>query len=259
VNHPSADRVGNDHGPEVIDRRLRGVEGWFNLDEAHALYEAVRNRPPRQTPLTVVEIGSWKGRSTITLASALEARGEGGVVFAIDPHTGSVEHHRRWGAVDTFAEFKANIERAGVSSFVEPLRMTSHDAVERFSDGSVDVLFIDGSHEYEDVLRDCDDWFVKLAPGALVGFNDTSWPGVYRVMRERVTTRGTPFRRPVLVRSTLYVDFDPTAAWTKEEAARWRALRGSLLVRRISHRLVPLLPAPMKRLGNEITRRMTSR
>ena len=58
-------------------RSLTQVEGWLDIDEAWALHEMVRRRPPDPGPVTVVEIGSWKGRSTIALALGAMARGTG--------------------------------------------------------------------------------------------------------------------------------------------------------------------------------------
>ena len=130
---------------------LTGVEGWLYIEEAVELYETVRSHPAAD-PVLVVEIGSWKGRSTIALAQAVRDRGHPlGRVVAIDPHTGSREHHERFGAVDTFDEFLRNIDRAGLTDLVEPMRTTSLDASGQLVGSSVDVLFIDGSHEYEDV------------------------------------------------------------------------------------------------------------
>ena len=51
----------------------------------------------------IVEIGSWKGYSTIQLAKGSLA-GYKKTVYAIDPHTGSDVHHQMYGEVDTFEE-----------------------------------------------------------------------------------------------------------------------------------------------------------
>jgi predicted O-methyltransferase YrrM len=237
--------------------RLDGVEGWLHLDEGRRLYDAARHLADRGGPLTIVEIWSWKGRSSIALASGLVDSGREGTVWAIDPHTGSVEHVEQWGRVDTFAEYLANIGRSGVGGRVSPLRLPSHEARPQFGDRSVDLLFIDGSHEYADVRRDIDDWMSALRAPAVVAFNDSSWPGVYRALRERVLSRGTPFRAPELVRSTLFVRYDPDALWTPDERARWRRVSAVLAARRASHRVVPKLPPVAKRLANGLTRRLT--
>lgn len=242
-------------GETIEDRLMRplsDVEGWLHLDEAAALYRGVQALPLERDPLILVEIGSWKGRSSITMATALRDAGRRGTVHAIDPHTGNVEHHERWGSVDTFDEFVANVERAGASDLVAPIRGYAHDVVDRFEDGTVDLLFIDGSHEYEDVRTDLDDWVPKLAAPAVVGLNDTSWPGVYKAIRQRVLCDDAPFRDPLLVRSTLYLWFDPTHRFGDDR--RVRQIRSTVAARRAGHPFKNVLPAPVKVLANQATR-----
>ncbi|WP_218280645.1 class I SAM-dependent methyltransferase [Verrucomicrobium spinosum] len=60
-----------------VIRRYRGIEGWFTWKEALSLYELAKALPSNST---VVEIGSWKGRSTYCLAQGLKD----GSVHAID-------------------------------------------------------------------------------------------------------------------------------------------------------------------------------
>jgi predicted O-methyltransferase YrrM len=52
------------------------------------------------------------------------------------------------------------------------LRMTSDVAVDRFIDGSLDFVFIDGLHEYEQTLRDCNNYWSKLKPGGIFSGHD---------------------------------------------------------------------------------------
>ena len=238
---------------------LQGVEGWLHLDEARALRDAVVALEPKDQPLLVVEIGSWKGRSTISLARGLQGGGHAGVILAVDPHEGNVEHRERWGAVDTYAEFLSNLGRAGVADLVRPIRATSHQARASVDNGSVSLLFVDGSHEYEDVLQDIDDWVSALSPGAVVVFNDSSWPGVFAALRRKVVRVGTPFRDPVLVRSTIFVTWDPTRRMGVGGCARWLIVGGLLWSRRSAHRYVGRVPAPIKAWANSLTNRLSRR
>jgi predicted O-methyltransferase YrrM len=188
-----------------LSRALEGVDGFLHETEAWELYRT----GARHRGGTAVEIGSWKGRSTISLALGLA----GGIVHAIDPHTGSSEH-QHGSPIDTFPEFEANIARAGVAASVDPIRTTSHDARCRFEAGTIDVLFVDGSHDFEDVLLDIDDWTSALRDGAEVAFNDPCWPGVNRALMDRVTARPSPWRRPHHVYNTLFLAYEPTSSWS---------------------------------------------
>ena len=62
------------------------VDGWLNETQGEALFDAAARCSGRGA---IVEIGSWKGRSTIWLAHG--ARVAGQRVFAVDPHVNSRE------------------------------------------------------------------------------------------------------------------------------------------------------------------------
>ena len=175
------------------------TEGWLSTPEALALHRAALE--VHRGNILAVEIGSFKGKSTIAIASAIRIRG--GRLIAIDPHTGSIEH-RQVAPTDTYDAFLSNIEGAGVSAVVEPVRAYSHVARPHVSDGSVSLLFVDGSHEYDDVLQDIADWLPALRPDAVVAFNDYEWPGVNRALFERIAVAGGRLTSPRFVRGSLF-------------------------------------------------------
>lgn len=185
---------------------LSGVPGWLSEEEAWALHEAARTYRADRPAIRAVELGSWHGRSTIALASGLCARG-GGVVAAIDPHRTSALH-RATGILDSYAAFQENVRRAGVDDYVRAVRATSIRARERFADRSVDLLFVDASHVYEDVLSDIEVWSSALADGAMVAFHDIhDEPGVVRALAERVTPPDSPFHDLREVDNLLLAEF----------------------------------------------------
>jgi MMP 1-O-methyltransferase len=240
-----------------LENALRGVEGFLGLEEAWQLQEAVRLYPPVSESVSVVEIGSWKGRSTIALALGVEERGNG-TVHAIDPHTGSREWIEIYGPVDTYGTFLWNVERAGVSHVVEPLRETSHQARTRFSNRSVHVMFVDGSHEYEDVRQDVADWVSALADRAIVSFSDPSARGVYRALRECVLPLGSPFRSPRLIQNSLFFEFTRNAPWTARDSVALLRVRLALFLRYQANRfgLHMRIPPWLVRVGGSGSRRM---
>jgi predicted O-methyltransferase YrrM len=220
---------------------VRAVEGWLFEDEALALFDCVRRKMTARASCVVVEVGSWKGRSTIALALAL-GRPPNGHVFAIDPHTGSQEHRTGGVKVDTYPDFVRNLQVSGVEDVVRPMRMTSHEARPHFGDHSVDVLYIDGSHEYEDVRLDIHDWSSALADGAMAAFNDAFWPGVYKALNEEVTCLGSKYRSPRLVRNTLHFEFRPNAKWTVGDTYALAKLRTLMFLRRHVRRVRRFVP-----------------
>lgn len=151
-----------------IKKLVDKVEGFLNVKDGKSLYNLAKNCTGKGV---IVEIGSWKGKSTIWLAKGSK-RGNNVKIYAIDPHTGSSEHKERYGEVWTFDEFKENIKNANVDDIVIPIVKTSAEAAKNFDD-PVELIFIDGAHEYDLVKLDFDLWLPKVADGGIMAFHDT--------------------------------------------------------------------------------------
>jgi len=151
------------------------IGGWLTKSEGEFLYDIARGMAHN---LSLIEIGSWKGRSTICLGKG-SIDGNNAPIYAIDPHTGSSEHRKAFGIVDTFEQFKTNIKNAGIESHIRVMKMTSKGASSGVS-RNVGFVFVDGAHEYEFVALDYHLWFPKLGIGRLMAFHDC-WhaPGVH--------------------------------------------------------------------------------
>jgi predicted O-methyltransferase YrrM len=164
-----------------IIEKVDAIDGWLNPPVVHLLYSLCSNL---KEPSKLVEIGSWKGKSSILLSLASP---EDSIVFAIDPHIGSHEHKELYGQVDTFEEFKQNLLEAGVNENVRCIRKFSRDAVDDIPD-KIDLLWIDGSHDYKDVKDDFLLYFPKLRDGGVVAWHDYKWQGVKQFTWELLET-----------------------------------------------------------------------
>jgi predicted O-methyltransferase YrrM len=148
-------------------RAAAGIEGWLSEAQGRALHQAAAQASGRGA---IVEIGSWKGRSTAWLAHG--ARERGLRVLAVDPHV----HSREDPDARTFDAFQRNLDRAGVLAVVDPLVMTSEEAV-RLVTAPVEVLFVDGDHSVEGSRRDADLWLPRVMDGGTVLFHDVASSG----------------------------------------------------------------------------------
>ncbi len=160
-----------------IKKLLEKIDGWITDNELQLLFNLAKNCGGKGV---IVEIGSWKGKSTICLASGSKI-GSRTKVFAIDPHTGSKEHIVMFGKVNTFLEFKNNIKNAGVEDIVEPIVATSYETAKNFNK-PIELIFIDGTHEYELVKLDFNLWFPKVINEGLMVFHDTMSDGPKKVV-----------------------------------------------------------------------------
>ena len=149
---------------------VRGVEGWLSDDQARVLWERARAVPAGGR---IVEIGSYRGRSTIVLA-----RGAGGgvAVVAIDPHAGhdrgprQISGSSEEGAADN-AAFHANLERTGVAHSVRHVRRPSRDALDEL-DGPVDLVYVDGAHRFRPARDDIVRWGERVGAGGTLLVHD---------------------------------------------------------------------------------------
>jgi len=144
------------------------IEGWMQVSELVWLHAA------SQLVDSVLEIGSWKGRSTCALLSGCE-----GTVYAVDHWKGSEAErdsaHLEASQKDIHAEFKDNVGHFG--NLVE-LRMSSTEAATKVD--AVEMVFIDGGHEYQDVVDDIRRWQPKTTK-ILCG-HDYDWGSVRRAV-----------------------------------------------------------------------------
>jgi hypothetical protein len=151
--------------------RVAGVEGWLTDAQARALWDAARAvRPPGR----IVEIGSFRGRSTIVLACA---RAPGVELVAIDPHGGGdrgpqeITPDAAAGEGD-HAAFTENLRRAGVADRVLHVRAMSSVALDEVG-GAVDVLYVDGAHRYRPARDDIAHWGDRVLLGGSMLIHDS--------------------------------------------------------------------------------------
>lgn len=163
---------------EHIYQRPGFGEDWFTYP---SLYSYVVSTFPAGS--TFVEVGSWKGKSTAYMCVEIANSQKDIKFFCVDTWEGSKEHS----AAETqtlYQTFMENMKE--LKYFFVPYKMTSLQAASLFDDGTVDFVFIDASHEYEDVQDDIREWMPKLRVGGLLAGHDydDNWPGVKKAVDE---------------------------------------------------------------------------
>jgi glycosyltransferase involved in cell wall biosynthesis len=122
-------------------------------------------------PRIVVELGTHNGVSFAAFCEAILRQNIPGRCYAIDSWEGD-EQAGLYGE-EVFNNLSAFIQ-ARYSAFAELLRTRFDTALPYFSDGSIDLLHIDGLHTYEAVKNDFDNWLPKLSNRGVILFHDTN-------------------------------------------------------------------------------------
>jgi predicted O-methyltransferase YrrM len=172
----------------VLADSIEPIQGWLDKEAGKVLYRLARFHVP--TP-NIVELGSWKGRSTAWLANGIRDRGEGRV-YAVDTWQGTQNEEAHGQLLAGYSEgqlqreFLGNLESRGLLGFVEPIRSDTITAVRHWNpDRKIGLLFIDADHSYEAVRRDFEYWSPHVEVGGYIVFDDVMvWWGPSRLITE---------------------------------------------------------------------------
>ena len=166
------------------------IEGWMYDAELVWLFDH------SQQFSRIVEIGVWAGRSTMALCCG--AVPSASVIHAIDHFQGSPGEDTHHSRVKT-KEGSELLEREARNNLGQWLRIgllqlhRSHSAAATAliaeSTPVIDMLFLDGGHDFESVDLDLDCWYPLLERGGLICGHDRHWPGVHKAITKNFGTR----------------------------------------------------------------------
>src|SRR4051812_28921029 len=161
----------------------KNIYGYFDFE---GLYESIAKYFKQGT---FVEIGTWLGKSTCFMSELIKEENLPIKFYGVDTFLGEINATDQQDIVkkeggSIYKAFLHNMKNAGVLNQVTPLQMTSKDAAELFEDGSLEFVFLDAEHVYEDVLDDLKTWWPKVKPGGIIAGHDFNGEGVYKAVME---------------------------------------------------------------------------
>lgn len=155
------------------------ISGFLYESQVLALYDMAFGLPDRHP--VVVEIGSWMGKSSFALAKGIKSKSDP-VLYCIDPFetdsaslfTETLTGIARSLACSVEQQFIRNMKKNGVYEMIKLLNGRSTEFAATFAE-DIDLLFIDGDHSYEAVMRDFEDWSKFLKPGGIIALHDVDF------------------------------------------------------------------------------------
>jgi len=168
--------------PIEITDEWEKIQGWLTVLQAKALIERVEELP---AGAKILELGSWRGRSTAVLGMAAAKADRGIRVYAVDHFEGSPSQRAdamRDATLDddgVYPDFLENMGKLGLLGHtVIPLREDHAIAVGRMKDESVDLVFLDGDHSAGATTGLFKMVEPKLKPGGAIVIHDYDWDEV---------------------------------------------------------------------------------
>lgn len=184
------------------------LQGWMNPEFRDVFRKALAIKNP-EDPLTIIEVGTWKGLSTTTMATIAKEQNFKDVnIVAVDTWLGAPEFWTtglddptRYGSLrcnmgypSVFYTFTKNVKKLGHDDCIAPLPISSVQGADvlKYYNIMADVIYIDAAHEYEPVYADIQSYFPLLKPGGtLIGDDYTGgWPGVVKAVNEFAHAHG---------------------------------------------------------------------
>lgn len=161
-----------------------------------------------QRPLVVIEVGSWKGLSTHTIAKVAKKANIPVDIIAVDTWLGAPEFWT-WGMNDptrggslrrkagyplVYYLFLKNMLDNGHQDVISPLPLPSAQAYDVLRHYNIvgDMIYIDGAHEYDAVKQDISNYWNILQSGGIMLGDDyvDGWPGVKKAVDELSAEKG---------------------------------------------------------------------
>lgn len=166
-----------------MEHFYENISGWFSYDYIYKdIVEQVDNGA------LLVEIGSFKGKSTAYMAVEIANSGKNIQFDAIDPM--ELLGHYAVSAEEKPEEFEGyNAEDFlkrldSVKNYFNLRQMTSEQATALYQDKSIDFIMIDGDHTYEGVANDIKNYLPKMKSGGIMAFDDAYDDTIKRAIQD---------------------------------------------------------------------------
>lgn len=151
------------------------VLGWMG-DETTRLFDIAIDNVPSGSSATFVEIGTYRGKSSICLYDKIQESGKDITLYTVDNWNGTEPHDQpEDNNRDIFIE---NRGTRGINLIDDDSTMAS----DLFQSESIDFLFIDSNNQWGDLSNEINYWIPKMKSGSIISGHDYHWTGIGMVV-----------------------------------------------------------------------------
>jgi hypothetical protein len=145
-------------------------------------------------PTTIIEVGTWKGQSTITMGNAVREFNLNTTIHCVDTWLGAIEFWTTGkntsernlmtvnGYPQVYYQFLSNVVHNNLQNVILPFPNTSENGYRYFKYNNItaQMIYIDASHEEDDVYKDLNNYYDLLENNGILFGDDyqKDWLGV---------------------------------------------------------------------------------
>jgi predicted O-methyltransferase YrrM len=147
-------------------------------------------------PERIIEVGSWKGQSSINMGKIVNQLNLNTKIHCVDTWLGAVEFWTTYnneerdlilknGYPQIYYQFLSNVVHNDLQNIISPFPNTSENGYRYYKHNKITakLIYIDASHEEEDVYKDITNYYELLEPGGVMFGDDyISWVGVKKAV-----------------------------------------------------------------------------
>lgn len=186
---------------ENFDPMPLDLQGW----NGHS--EVFKNLINQTSPSIIIEVGTWKGQSAINMATYVKQLNLQTTLYCVDTWLGALEFWTNLshtperdlflknGYPQVYYQFLSNVIHSNVQDIIVPFPTTSLIAARYFNYHNIkaQLIYIDASHDKEDVLLDLKNYYNILEPNGIIFGDDIHWTGVNEAVHEFTAEKGLKF------------------------------------------------------------------
>lgn len=180
-------------------KTYKDIQGWFDWEP---LYEQIVNYMPAHRESNLLEIGTWRGKSTGFLATKIMESGKHANLWAVDTFLGEntcvwqAEEVRKAGG-SIYDEFIQNMTDLGVyPGIVQPIKSLSLECLDKIPVKEFEMIFIDSDHNYDGIMKDLEYFWPHVKKGGVIAGHDFQHPqcDVARAVKDFFEPKGTEIK-----------------------------------------------------------------